>query len=51
MLGGFGEETQIITVAKDGHPVPTVHGQLIVTDKTIAEKNDYDLLFVPGGDL
>ncbi len=50
MLGGLGEETQIITVAKGHDPVPSVHGQRIVIDKTIAEKNDYDLLFIPGGD-
>lgn len=50
MLGGLGEETQIITVAKGRDPVPSVHGQRIVIDKTIAEKNDYDLLFIPGGD-
>ncbi len=50
MLGGFGEQTKIITVAKESNPVPSVHGQRIVVDKTIAEKNDYDLLFIPGGD-
>ncbi len=50
MLGGFGEETQIITVAKERDPVPSVHGQRIVIDKTIAQKNDYDLLLIPGGD-
>ncbi len=50
MLGGFGEETKIITVAKDLSPVPSVHGQRIVIDKSITEKNDYDLLFIPGGD-
>lgn len=50
MLGGFGEETKIITVAKSNDPVPSVHGQRIMIDKTIAEKNDYDLLFIPGGD-
>ena len=50
MLGGFGKETQIITVAKTGDPVPSVHGQRIVIDKTLAEKDDYDLLFIPGGD-
>lgn len=50
MLGGFGNEIQIITVAKGRDPVPSVHGQRIVVDKTIAEKNDYDLLFIPGGD-
>lgn len=50
MLGGFGEETEIITVAKGSAPVPSCHGQRIVVDKTISEKNDYDLLFIPGGD-
>ena len=50
MLGGFGEQTHIITVAKGRDPVPSVHGQKIVVDKTIAEKNDYDLLLIPGGD-
>ncbi len=50
MLGGFGEETEIITVAQGRDPVPSFHGQRIVVDRTIAEKNDYDLLFIPGGD-
>ncbi len=50
MLGGMGNETRIITVAKERDPVPSVHGQRIMIDKTIAEKNDYDLLFIPGGD-
>ncbi len=50
MLGGFGGETEIITVAKGRDPVPSCHGQRIVIDKTLAEKNDYDLLFIPGGD-
>jgi putative intracellular protease/amidase len=50
MLGGFGEETEIITVSKGNDPVPSVHGQRIVVDKAISEKNDYDLLFIPGGD-
>jgi putative intracellular protease/amidase len=50
MLGGFGNETEIITVAKGSDPVPSCHGQRIVVDRTIAEKNDYDLLLIPGGD-
>lgn len=49
MLGGFGKETEITTVAKGCDPVPSVHGQRIVVDKTLSEKNDYDLLFIPGG--
>lgn len=50
MLGGFGKETEIITVAKGNEPVPSCHGQRIVVDKTIFEHDDYDLLFIPGGD-
>ena len=50
ILGGFGKETEIITVGKEREPVPSVHGQHIVVDKTIAEKDDYDLLLIPGGD-
>ena len=50
MLGGFGKETEIITVAKTSEPVPSCHGQKIVVDKTLSEKNGYDLLLIPGGD-
>jgi transcriptional regulator GlxA family with amidase domain len=50
MLGGFGTETEIVTVAKERGPVPSCHGQRIVVDRTISEKDDYDLLFIPGGD-
>ncbi|MDG1969712.1 MAG: DJ-1/PfpI family protein [Paracoccaceae bacterium] len=50
MLGGFGKETEIVTVAKGHDPTTSVHGQRIVIDKSTAEKNDYDLLFIPGGD-
>lgn len=50
MLGGFGTETKIITVAKESDPVPSCHGQRIVIDRTISEGSDYDLLFIPGGD-
>lgn len=50
MLGSPTREIEIITVAQGSDPVPSVHGQRIVVDKTIAEKNDYDLLFIPGGD-
>ncbi|MFL4469695.1 DJ-1/PfpI family protein [Tateyamaria armeniaca] len=50
MLGGYGKETEIITVAKGPDPVPSCHGQRIVIDRTIAEKDDYDLLLIPGGD-
>lgn len=50
MLGGYGTETEIITIAKTTDPVPSVHGQRIVIDKALAEKDDYDLLLIPGGD-
>jgi transcriptional regulator GlxA family with amidase domain len=50
MFGGFEEEIKIITVAKGRNPVASVHGQRIVVDRIISEKNDYDLLFIPGGD-
>ena len=50
MLGGYGEETEIITVAKGLDPVASCHGQRICVDKCISEKSDYDLLFIPGGD-
>jgi putative intracellular protease/amidase len=50
MLGGFGRETKIITVAKTMEPVPSCHGQKILPDTTIFDNNDYDLLFIPGGD-
>lgn len=49
MLGGFGKETQIITVGKSLEPVSSVHGQRIMIDKSIGEKSDYDLLLIPGG--
>lgn len=50
MLGSPAHEIEIITVAQGLDPVPSVHGQRIVVDKTIDQKNDYDLLFIPGGD-
>lgn len=50
MRGGFGQETEIITVGKGREPVASVHGQRIMVDKSITEKNEYDLLFIPGGD-
>lgn len=50
MLGDLGNEIEIITVAKGNDPVPSYHGQKIVVDKRLSEKNDYDLLLIPGGD-
>ena len=50
MLGGFRDEIEVITVAKGPDPVPSRHGQKIVVDRTLSERTDYDLLFIPGGD-
>ena len=50
MLGGFRDDIQITTVAKTRDPVPSRHNQRIMVDKTLSDKNDYDLLFIPGGD-
>lgn len=50
LLGGLGDEVEIITIAKTGDPVPSVHGQRIIPDRVLSEKDDYDLLFMPGGD-
>lgn len=50
MLGGYGQETQLITVAQTLDPVASVHGQRILPDRAIAETATYDLLLIPGGD-
>jgi len=50
MLGDPTYEIDITTVAKTNGPVPSRHGQRIVVDKLLSEKDDYDLLFIPGGD-
>ena len=38
MLGDYGDEIEIITVAKGNDPVPSVHGQKIVIDNQLSEK-------------
>ena len=38
MLGDYGDEIEIITVAKGNDPVPSVHGQKIFIDKQLSEK-------------
>ena len=50
MLGGYGNQTEIITVAQTSAPVASVHGQRILPDCTIADGDNYDLLLIPGGD-
>lgn len=50
MLGDPTYEIEVITVAAGVDPVPSRHGQRIVPDVTMAERTDYDLLFIPGGD-
>lgn len=50
MLGGFRDEIAVTTVAKGRDPVPSRHGQRIMVDRVLSDKDDYDLLFIPGGD-
>ena len=50
MLGDPTYEIEVITVAATADPVKSRHGQRIVPDITMAERSDYDLLFIPGGD-
>jgi len=50
MLGSPSQPIEVITVAQGPEPVPSVHGQRIVVDRTIDEACGYDLLFIPGGD-
>jgi len=50
MFGDPIYEIDMITVAAGADPVPSRHGQRIVPDITMAERTDYDLLFIPGGD-
>ena len=50
MLGGFAGQSKIITVAQTLDPVASVHGQRIVPDATLDQKDDYDLILIPGGD-
>ncbi len=50
MLGGLSEEIEVVTVAKASEPVPSVHGQKIVIDNQLSDKDDYDLILIPGGD-
>lgn len=50
LLGGLSDEIEIVTIAMESNPVPSVHGQKIVIDSILSEKNDYDLLLIPGGD-
>jgi hypothetical protein len=38
MLGGFRDEIEIVTVAKEAGPVASRHGQRIVVDKLISRK-------------
>ena len=50
MLGGLGEKIEIITVAKDSGPIASRHKHNISVNKRLSERNDYDLLLIPGGD-
>ncbi len=50
MLGDLGDKIAITVVAETSEPVPSVHGQGLVVDKTVSDGTDYDLLLIPGGD-
>jgi putative intracellular protease/amidase len=50
MLGGLRNDIEITIVAETLDPVPSVHGYKILPEKTLADCDDYDLLFIPGGD-
>lgn len=50
MLGAMRADIQTIIVAETPDPVPSIHGQRLMVDQTIADGSDYDLLFIPGGD-
>lgn len=50
MFGDPTYEIDVVTVAAGTDPVPSRHGQRIVPDITMAERSEYDLLFIPGGD-
>lgn len=50
MLGSLRDDINITLVAETIAPIPSVHGQSLIVDKTFADGCDYDLLFIPGGD-
>ncbi len=50
MLGGLGDEIEITMVAETPDPVPSVHGQSLLVDRTASDGASYDLLFIPGDD-
>ena len=50
MFGGLRDDVEITLVAETLDPVPSVHGHRILPEKTLADSNDYDMLFIPGGD-
>ena len=50
MFGGLRDDIEITLVAETLDPVPSVHGHRILPEQTFADSNDYDLLFIPGGD-
>ena len=50
MLGAFRDRIKTTIVAETLEPVPSVHGQRLSVDRTVADGADYDLLLIPGGD-
>ena len=49
MLGDLDGRIEITIVAESFEPVPSVHGQRLLADKTVSDGTNYDLLFIPGG--
>ncbi|NKB78054.1 MAG: DJ-1/PfpI family protein [Gammaproteobacteria bacterium] len=50
MLGDLSDKIDITIVAETLDPVPSVHGQSLLVDKTILDGSEYDLCLIPGGD-
>lgn len=50
MLGSFPNDIQITIVGPTNEPVSSVHGQRLCVDSSIFEANEYEMLFIPGGD-
>ena len=50
MLGSLPGRIEVSVVGEASEPVPSVQGQRLLPDVTIAAAGPYDLLLVPGGD-
>ena len=50
MLGSLPGRIDVSVVAESADPVPSVQGQRLLPDLSIADAGEFDLLLVPGGD-